>query len=127
MSTSANNRPNNMSPTNHANHANGLSHANELNPANELDHLLHKAQTVPEETTARPRRWARLWPVYITLRTRGYSCQRAVQWLQQEGAIPPDETQRALNAFHILATRRNKGKGGSGSSKAGESAEAAER
>ena len=72
------------------------------------DPLLSKAQTVPLEASARPRRWAKLWPVYETLRARGLSCQRAVDWLIREGAISLDERERALNAFHIHATRRNK-------------------
>lgn len=70
--------------------------------------LLFKAQCAQPETTARPRRWARLWPVYAALRARGFSCQRAVEWLTREGQVPRDEQTRALNAFHILATRRNK-------------------
>lgn len=73
-----------------------------------LDTLISKAQAAEPETSARPRRWARLWPVYAALRGRGFSCQRAVTWLAQEGAIPEGETAKALNAFHILATRRNK-------------------
>jgi hypothetical protein len=70
--------------------------------------LLSKAKSVKVESTARPRRWARLWPVYSELRAKGMSCQRAVEWLKAEGAVPDGDEQRALDAFHILATRRNK-------------------
>lgn len=73
-----------------------------------IDSLLSKAQDAPPEASARPRRWVRLWPVYAALRGRGFSCERAVAWLAQEGAIPEGETAKALNAFHIIATRRNK-------------------
>jgi hypothetical protein len=73
-----------------------------------LDTLISKARAAEPETSARPRRGARLWPVYAALRARGFSCQRAVAWLAQEGAVPEGESAKALNAFHILATRRNK-------------------
>ncbi len=70
--------------------------------------LLTRARDARPETSARPRRWARLWPVYAALRERGFSCRRAVDWLAQEGAVPPGDETRALNAFHILASRRNR-------------------
>ena len=73
-----------------------------------LNDLLTRARAALPETSARPRRWARLWPVYAELRARGFSCQRAVAWLAAQGVIPEGEEGRALNAFHILATRRNK-------------------
>jgi hypothetical protein len=73
-----------------------------------VDALLSRAQDALPEASARPRRWSRLWPVYAELRARGFSCQRAVAWLAREGAVPAGEEGRALNAFHILATRRNK-------------------
>lgn len=79
-----------------------------------LDSLISKALAAAPETTARPRRWARLWPVYSALRARGFSCRRAVAWLAQEGAVPAGEEARALNAFHILATRRNRRAGSEG-------------
>lgn len=70
--------------------------------------LHQKAINAKPEGTARPRRWAALYPTYAALRSRGFSCSRAVEWLKAEGAIPEGEERRALNAFHILATRRNK-------------------
>jgi hypothetical protein len=73
-----------------------------------LNDLLTRARAALPETSARPRRWSRLWPVYAELRARGFSCQRAVAWLAREGVVPEGEEGRALNAFHILATRRNK-------------------
>ncbi len=67
-----------------------------------------KASVVVIERTGRPRKWAKLWPVYQTLRSRGMSCVRAVEWLITEGAVAEEEKERAINAFHIHATRRNK-------------------
>jgi hypothetical protein len=76
----------------------------------DTDLLLARAEAAEPENSARPRRWVRLWPVYEALRARGFSCQRAVQWLISEGAVSHAEQARALNAFHILSSRRNRRK-----------------
>lgn len=70
--------------------------------------LLKKAEKAKNDKSARPRRWRRLWPIYSALRGNGYSCVRAVAWLAREGAVPAGDEKKALNAFHVMASRHNK-------------------
>lgn len=53
-------------------------------------------------------KWARLYPVYAELRANGFACKAAVEWLIEHKAMAREDEKRALNAFHILTTRRNK-------------------
>jgi len=55
-------------------------------------------------------RWRLLWPLYSSLRARGLPCKQAVQWMVQRNVMEPDDFNRALDAFHKMATRRNKKK-----------------
>lgn len=63
---------------------------------------------------AAPRRerdkWAKLYPAYAKLRANGYSCRASVERLIHHRAMKAEDFDRALNAFHILTTRRNKKK-----------------
>jgi hypothetical protein len=71
--------------------------------------LLSKAASATPNALARvPHRWAALWPVYSTLRERGFSCRLAIEWLIKEKAIPEPDAAKALNAFHVLACRKRK-------------------
>lgn len=78
-------------------------------PLINLDALLSKAKTArPNLATLTRRRWSRLWPIYTALRDNGFSCRSAVTWLARQGAVPFGDETRARNAFHVLATRRNR-------------------
>ena len=71
----------------------------------DADALLDKAKNVETERTGRPRRWARLWPIYAALRARGFSCQRAVNWLAKAFGLQKDEVVLSMIGTNFLRRR----------------------
>lgn len=73
-----------------------------------LSDLMEKAKAASPAAKDCGQQWRRLWPAYAILRERKLTCNQAVQWLIAEGEIKKADAPKALQAFHRIATRKNR-------------------